>query len=355
MNMTMYELLAAIDANFNRSMEGLRVCEDVCRFGLHNEELSKRAKEYRHALVGLSSQWLKIDLLSARDVAADPIKFTETQEQNSTIAENRSMEALFLRNIRRAIEAVRSLEECAKLDNKNFSSFQSLRFNLYAFEKEVFCAIGRKTIMQNFHNALYAILDPAFAGDDLPAAAHALIKGGVRIIQLRMKNAASKEIIDIAHTICPLCKEKGVIFIVNDRPDIARCVNADGVHVGQDDLSVADARRVMASGKIVGRSTHSYAEAQKAMMENPDYIAIGPVFATSSKYGSEMKGIGIDEVRRVHRAVSLPIVAIGGVSAENVEVLTKEGIKCVAVMSALFKGDIVKNCREITSKLSENK
>lgn len=355
MNWTMYELFTAIDANFNRSMEGLRVCEDVCRFVLQDEQLSKRAKEYRHALAGLSSQWRKTDLLSSRDVVADPIKFTETQEQNISIVDNPSVEALFLRNIHRAIEAVRSLEECAKLDNKNYSSFQSLRFNLYAFEKEVFCVITRKTIMQKFQAALYAILDPAFAGDDLPAAASALIEGGTRILQLRMKNSSSKEIIGMARQICPLCKKQGVVFILNDRPDIARCVDADGVHVGQDDMRVADARKVMGSGKIVGKSTHSLEEAKEAVTENPDYIAIGPVFTTSSKYGSEIVGIGIEEVRRVREAISHPIVAIGGVSSENVGMLIDEGVDCVAVMSALFKGDIVRNSREFTVKLSENR
>lgn len=349
----MYELLAAIDANFNRSMEGLRVCEDVCRFLLHDEKLSKRAKEYRHALAELSGQWLKTDLLSARDTAADPIKFVEMQDQNDSSEGSRFLDALFLRNIHRAIEAVRSLEEFAKLEKKNSSSFQSLRFNLYAFEKEAFCAIARETVMQNFHNALYAILDPAFAGDDLPAAAAALIEGGAHIIQLRMKHASSKEIMNMARAISPLCREKGVVFIVNDRPDIARCVDADGVHLGQDDVSVADARSVLGVGKIVGKSTHSLEEAREAVKEHPDYIAVGPVFTTSSKYGSTLAGIGIEEVQKVRQAVSLPIVAIGGVTGENVGLLINAEIGCVAVMSALFRGDIVRNCREFTAKLSE--
>lgn len=350
----MDSMYAAIDANFNRAMEGLRVCEDVCRFALHDETLSRQAKEYRHALAALSRQWLKTDILSARDTVADPIKFFTTSELRSETSDGSSHESLFLRNIHRAIEAVRSLEECAKLENKNVSAFQSLRFNLYAFEKEAFCAITRTNVMRNFQNALYAILDPSFAGDDLVSAAHSLIIGGARIIQLRMKNASAKEFTAIAREIAPLCKKNNVVFIINDRADIALNVEADGVHLGQDDISVRDARRILGVGKIVGKSTHSLREAHEAADEYPDYIAIGPVFTTSSKYGSELAGIGIDEVCRVREAVSIPLVAIGGITSENIGTLIETGINCAVVMSALYRGDIAQNCRDFVEKLSLN-
>ncbi len=351
--MPMDELRAAIDANFNRSMEGLRVCEDICRFVLHDEILSRRAKEYRHALAELSSLWMKVDMLSARDIAADPIKFVHLEEKLPMESDN-PIEVLFLRNIRRAIEAVRSIEECARIDNKDYGSFQSLRFHLYSFEAEAVDAITRKHIQRYFHNALYAILDPAFAGDDLYAATAALIEGGARIIQLRMKHAPAKEILEQARIIGPLCKTHGVVFVINDRPDIARCVNADGVHVGQDDMSVADARRILGVGKIVGKSTHSLEEAREAVKELPDYIAIGPVFDTASKDGSMLRGIGIDAVRKVAKESNVPVVAIGGITTDVVDALKDAGGTCPAVMSALFRGDIARNCREFVAKLSGN-
>ncbi len=349
----MDELHAAIDANFNRSMEGLRVCEDVCRFVLHDEILSTRAKEYRHVLAELSSLWMKIDLLSARDIATDPIKFVHLEETTQKGNDN-PIEVLFLRNIRRAIEAVRSIEECARIDNKDHGNFQSLRFQLYAFEAEVVDAITRKHIQRKFHNALYAILEPTFAGEDLRAAAAALIEGGARVIQLRMKHAPTKEIMEHARIIGPICKKKGVVFIINDRPDIARCVDADGVHVGQDDMPVADARRIVGVGKIVGKSTHSLKQAREAQKEFPDYIAIGPVFDTASKDGSMLRGIGIDAVRMVAHESNVPVVAIGGITPDVVDALKDAGSTCPAVMSALFSGDVVRNAREFTAKLSEN-
>ncbi len=346
----MKDFYAAIDANLNRSMEGLRVCEDICRFALHDEKLSTRAKEIRHRIALLSAQWGKLDLLSARDVDSDPIKYVDIASGH----QQESLERVFVRNLHRSLEALRSLEESSKLDGKDYAAFQALRFSLYAFEKEVIAALSGKRISGVFHNALYAILDPAFAGENLVEAAGALIEGGARIVQLRMKDAPGKIVLEHARAIASLCKKNSVTFIINDRPDIAAIVDADGVHVGQDDMSVFEARKILGIGKIVGKSTHSIDEALAAQEENPDYIAIGPVFDTSSKYGNLLAGIGLEKVKQVAQRVSKPLVAIGGITLENVQAVKSSGIVCVAVMSFLFRGDVARNCQQFVRILSND-
>ncbi|MCX7680047.1 MAG: thiamine phosphate synthase, partial [Spirochaetes bacterium] len=264
-----------------------------------------------------------------------------------------SMVDLFTRNVHRAIEAVRSLEEFARNDSKDASGFHTLRFALYAFEKEAIDLLVRKNYRKYFTNSLYAILDPLFAGNDLISAAHSLIAGGSKIVQLRMKNAPTKEIISIARQIRPICERHNVIFIINDRPDIASCVDADGVHLGQEDMEVSDARKVLGIGKIVGVSTHSLEQAKSAANAHADYIAIGPVFDTSSKYGTAMKGIGIEVVKQVLAISKVPVVAIGGINAMNIKMIKEIGINSVAIMSALYAGDLVRNCQQLATILSE--
>src|SRR5438067_11542573 len=130
---------------------------------------------------------------------------------------------------------------------------------------------------------LYAIVDPLDTGRDPAALAAALLRGGARILQLRWPGASARELLAAARAIRPLARAAGALFLVNDRPDVARAAEADGVHLGQDDLPVAAARRVLGAGRRIGVSTHDVDEARAAATAGADYVAVGPIYATTSK------------------------------------------------------------------------
>jgi len=184
--------------------------------------------------------------------------------------------------------------------------------------------------------ALYAIVDPLDTGREPVALARALLAGGARCLQLRWKAATSRELIAAAIAIRPLAAAARACFLVNDRPDIARAVGADGVHLGQDDLPPAAARRVLGPGCVIGVSTHSLEQARLAVAAGADYVAVGPVYATASK-ADALAARGLDLVRAVRAAVACPIVAIGGITAATGAAVRAAGADAVAMIGALVR------------------
>jgi thiamine-phosphate pyrophosphorylase len=183
---------------------------------------------------------------------------------------------------------------------------------------------------------LYAIIDPAQAGDrsSLEVAA-ALLSAGVQLIQLRDKRASSRELWASAQGIGALVHQSQGIFIVNDRADIACVVDADGVHVGQEDLPVEFARSMLPPGKWVGYSTHFLEQVKEADRSSADYIAFGPVFPTASKQNPDPV-VGLDGLRAARQATRKPLVAIGGITLENAKRVLEAGADSVAVIRGLI-------------------
>ena len=200
--------------------------------------------------------------------------------------------------------------------------------------------------------ALYAIVDPLDTGRDPVALAAALLQGGARLVQLRLKQASSRELTAVAAEIAPLARAAGAVFIVNDRADVARLVDADGVHVGADDLSVAAARRVLGPGRVVGVSTHAVDEAIAAEAAGADYVAVGPVYATTSKAGA-LPARGLDLVRAVRTALRCPVVAIGGITAHTAAAVLAAGADAVAMIGELVRAhDPALAVREVLARLA---
>jgi thiamine-phosphate pyrophosphorylase len=155
-------------------------------------------------------------------------------------------------------------------------------------------------------------------------------QGGADAVQFRDKSASAKKIIDIAQRLRDICKKFKVLFILNDRPDLANFVGADGVHLGQDDAPVELARQIMGPGKIVGCSVHSLGQAAAAQEAGADYIAVGPIYSTPNKTGE--KPSGVDIIRMIKKRVRVPVIAIGGIGPDNIsEVLSAgaDGIACI--------------------------
>jgi thiamine-phosphate pyrophosphorylase len=184
---------------------------------------------------------------------------------------------------------------------------------------------------------LYAIVDLGYVKpENAVVTAQALLAGGADMLQLRAKGFAEQDIEDLAYRILPLCREAGVPFIVNDYPEIAVRVGADGVHIGQDDGSLAGVRSIVGEQMIVGRSTHSPDQARAALAEGFDYIGFGPLFPTPTKLGRP--GIGLENIAAVQAGVGsqIPVFCIGGIKRSNLPEVLSAGAKNVVIVSDLL-------------------
>ncbi len=192
---------------------------------------------------------------------------------------------------------------------------------------------------------LYGILDLSYvAVDDMERVAAAMIEGEVDVIQLRAKKSPASEIGDLAGRLHPMTSGAGIPLIVNDYAEIAATIPVEGVHVGQDDDAIAIAREKAGRAIIVGRSTHSLEQANAAQREGADYIGFGPIFATPTK--PDYKPIGMENIRRVHDDVEVPIFCIGGIKIDNLGEVIAAGAKRVAIVSGILKApDIAKYVR----------
>lgn len=183
---------------------------------------------------------------------------------------------------------------------------------------------------------LYAVTDRRAlpAGVTLAQAVEAALDGGVTCLQLREKEASAGEILALARTLLPLCRARRVPLLINDRVDIALAAGADGVHLGQEDLPLPEARALLGPDRILGATAHTVAEALRAQAEGADYLGVGAMFPTGTK--ADTVPTSTDTLKAICAAVSIPVVAIGGVNAENLPTLAGTGIAGAAVVSAIF-------------------
>lgn len=182
---------------------------------------------------------------------------------------------------------------------------------------------------------LYGILDTGYcAPSAMGAMLSAMLRGGVDIVQLRAKGLAPDRVLELARELHPLSRAAGVPFIINDHPALAAEARVEGAHVGQDDISVSEARRLAGAGKIIGLSTHSIFQATAAAAQQPDYIGFGPLFATPTK--PDYTPIGMLDIAEVHRQVHLPVFCIGGIKRENVREVLAAGAQRVVIVSGIL-------------------
>lgn len=187
----------------------------------------------------------------------------------------------------------------------------------------------------NVDYSLYLVTDAALSlGRGSLEIVGAAIAGGVTVVQYREKSSSTRLMLEEARALAALCRSKGIPFIVNDRLDLALAVDADGLHVGQDDMPVALARRLLGPGKILGVSVGSVEEARQARAEGADYLGASPVFDTPTKTDAP-RALGLDGLRALAAAIDLPIVAIGGINARNAAQILEAGASGLAVVSAI--------------------
>jgi len=202
---------------------------------------------------------------------------------------------------------------------------------------------------------LYCILDLGYTPEDrAEEVTSALLAGGADILQLRAKNQDLPTILRVAEKLIPLCRAAGVPFILNDFPDLAATLGVDGVHIGQDDGPLGAAREIMGAGKLIGRSTHSLAQARAALAEGFDYIGFGPLFPTPTKAGRP--AIGLDEIAAMEQQVGsrIPAFCIGGITQATLPQVLAAGARRIVLVSALLQApDVAAATHAIRCRLGE--
>jgi len=365
-----HQPLRIVDANLNRSVEGLRVLEDVARFVLNDATLSQQLRSTRHSLAEVGES-LGIILLEERDskhdvgrenviarppsvIANRPSVIASRRRSNLSRQSYPDLASLVGANANRVEESLRVLEELAKLgelsSKLDAAKFEKVRFRLYSVEKEMVSRLTRQDKLKEL-TGLYVIVDRQVLGsrDELEVARE-VIQGGAKVIQLRDKQRSMVELLPVAERLRKLCLKAGILFIINDYLDLALAVDADGLHIGHGDLPVHVVRRELPAAKIIGSSVTTVSRAIEAGDEGADYISVGSMFPTESKEGAIV--VGLDMLRQVREAVSSPVVAIGGIDKSNVGEVIAAGADCVAVISAvLCTPDVKKATKGLVSEI----
>jgi thiamine-phosphate pyrophosphorylase len=317
-------LCRILDANLDRAREGLRIIEEWCRFGLEHSKFTDECKQMRQEL----STWHTADLRAARDTPGDPgTALTHPQE-----VQRSSIQHVLQANLCRTEEALRVLEEYGKLYKPELSAAcKQMRYRVYTLESNLLSHNRQQKLRRS---PLYLVTSPA---EDLLPVVEAALQGGLSLVQYRDKNADDDQRLANAAQLCQLCHEYDALFIVNDRVDIALAVNADGVHLGQQDLPVTVVRQFLGSQKLIGRSTTNPEELQRAIQEGVDYIGVGPVYETPTKAGKA--AAGLDYVRYAARHAPMPWFAIGGIDTNNVDEVLNAGAERVSVVRAIMQAE----------------
>jgi thiamine-phosphate pyrophosphorylase len=338
-----------LDANFNRAREALRVMEEYCRFALNSGALSERAKGLRHELCAAVGRLEAGKLLAGRDTAGD-VGVGQKVEGQLTRA---SVKDCFTAAAKRLTEALRALAEMAQLEDKAVAdAVERLRYAAYTLEKDI--VLFREPVEKFDRVRLYVMITSNLPAEVL-ALASQCATGGADCIQLRAKDIPDDRLFALAVEFVEICREMGALSIINDRADIAAVAGADGVHLGQNDLPVEQARRLELTPLIIGKSTHSLKELEAALPALPSYVSLGPAFATPIKPEIEVAGTeyirqGLEKLKDT----GISHVAIGGITLDNVEQVIAAGAQRVAVCSTVTKTiDPAGACRRLKERIVE--
>ncbi len=325
-------LFRIFDAVSNRAAEALRVLEDHCRFVLDDRHLTGALKAMRHELRQLGASLPLEDRLHARETLRD----TGTALEGSREYDRAGAGEVLVANFLRLQESLRSLEEYAKtLVPSAARRFEELRYRAYTLQKAV---LGTSGAVDRFAGArLYVLIDAGKSPERFSEKVESLIAVGVDFLQLRDKSADDRTLLDRAGRLRDATRETGTRFIMNDRPDLAVLSEADGVHLGQEELSVHQARRLIGPHRLIGVSTHHLSQATQAVLDGADYIGVGPTFPSATKHFEDFPGLKLLET--VAREIRLPAFAIGGIDLENLDAVLSTGIHGVAVASAIWSAD----------------
>jgi thiamine-phosphate pyrophosphorylase len=321
-------VLRILDAAANRAREGLRVVEDYTRFVLDDRRLTGLCKQLRHELTAALARLPERRRLTARDTQAD----IGTSLTTDSELRREDIGSVLAANFGRLQESLRSLEEFGKIvDVEMAAAFKQLRYRVYTIHRAVEITRGSLFRLDDCH--LYVLLDGRDSTEEFARLANLLITAGADVIQFRDKQLDDRLLLERARLLRSLTACSRTLMVVNDRPDLAVLAKADGVHVGQDELSVKDARAIVGPDMLIGVSTHSIEQARRAVLDGADYLGVGPTFPSETKQFSHFPGIEL--LRAVAAEIRLPAFAIGGIGLDNVYEVTAAGFTRIAVSGAV--------------------
>lgn len=333
--------LQVVEANLNRLREGIRAVEDALRYTGGAEKLFTALKRLRERSGNREERLrraLGSQLIAARELEKDAGRATEEPLE----VKRGNLLSLLTANFKRAQEAARNLEEYCKLlgERSAASDFKRVRFELYEHERAARLLLEAQAERANARNLvavalarfpLYLILDDANTQRQSPEQlTRAFYRGGGRILQLRFKHAPARKVVALARKLKR--EHPRLIVIVNDRVDIALAAGADGVHLGANDLTIAELGE-MRERLIVGRTVRTLASAQRETKAGADYLGTTAIFATSTK--SHERVIGLQGLREIAQASPIPCVAIGGIAAANFRKVLRAGADGFCAISPL--------------------
>jgi len=322
-----------LDANLDRAREGLRIIEEWARFGLDNSNLAQQCKEMRQELASYHSIELKMSRDTVEDVGTT---LSHPQEELRT-----NIQAVLQANIARVQEALRVLEEYAKLSHPEMAkSCKQMRYAVYTIESEL---LGYTIRQKLLNSPLYLITS---SHPNLIDIVEASLKGGLTLVQYRNKQGDDLDKLNEVTKLRYLCYQYKALLIINDRVDLALAVKADGIHLGQQDLPIAIARQILGPQAIIGRSTTSPKEMSKAIAEGADYLGVGPVYPTPTKPGKA--AAGLEYVRYALANSPLPWYAIGGIDTNNISQVIAAGARKIAEVRAIMDAE---NPTQVTQNL----
>ncbi len=313
-----------LDANLDRAREGLRIIEEWCRFGLNSAQMAGECKQMRQEL----AIWHSEELRASRDTPGDPgTELTHPQEEQRS-----SVQHLLQANLCRVEEALRVLEEYGKLyDPEMGVAFKQMRYRVYTLESNLLTYRRHQLLARS---QLYLVTS---ASEQLFSTVEAALQGGLTLVQYREKTADDSVRLSHAQKLRQMCHHYGALFIMNDRVDLALAVDADGVHLGQQDVPIALARQLLGTQRLIGRSTTNPDEMQRAIADGADYIGVGPVYETPTKVGKA--AAGLDYVQYAAKNASIPWFAIGGIDPSNLNDILVAGAERVAIVRAIMQAE----------------
>ena len=331
-------LLRILDANGNRATEGLRVVEDFVRFALNDRHLAALSKQLRHELTAALNEIPVVARFAVRDTPGDVgtgiTEAAELQREDGWHVATASAA--------RVQQALRCLEEYSKpLSAELATRFEALRYRMYVLQRSLGITVSSTNRLHGIR--LYVLLAAQETERKFRDCLEELLRAGVELFQLRDKILDDRQLLARARimreTIDTFCSEENQqpLMIINDRPDIAVLSSADGVHVGQEELSVADVRAIVGPKRLIGVSTHSIEQARQAVLDGADYIGCGPTFPTPTKKFSRYPGL--EFLAEVSAEISLPGFAIGGINRQRLSEVLETGVSRIAVSSAVDQAE----------------
>ncbi len=316
-----------LDANANRAREALRLLEEYARFCLNDAALAESAKSLRHGLAASLARLPQGLLAANRDTPGDVGTAISTAEELT----RPDVRSVVIAAGKRLSEALRCLEEYGKVLDVDFArAAQTLRYRGYELESRLAARLDGSRGRQW---RLCILLTESLCRKPWREVLTAVLEAGADCIQLREKSLGDSELLDRAAHIVEACRSFGASSIINDRPDLALLAGADGVHVGQTDLAPADIRRLAGDQLLIGVSTSCIEEARAARDAGAAYCGLGPMFPSATKAKPRLAGVAY--LREFLEEITLPHLAISGITPENIAALVEAGVRGVAVSSAV--------------------